>query len=651
MVVLEKKTFEISNLLSADEINALSLALNEHEQVSHMKINKDSIVFNCIDIHALSDDISKIKKDVVINEVVDGKKREFDFARVQETKHYFMFKNLLTEEDIELFLKRIQEDKKYKDVQYDQANKVLTLTTSRRDVISYLRNTLAKINPSIEIIEHHKPIRSQDVFNQKYLYMYLRIAILLVLLALAFITSKDHTIMTPVLWFIAMLVLAERIIKKVIGHFKQKQFFKEDVLVLLGCVFGIVSQAYVETCIAVVLYQAVVPILDKVLERSLNKIDRPVTLPEKGKREENGEIVETSLYDFQVGDTMVVGSGETVMIPGTVMEGESLISTYSSTSTYELLEARKGIHLKSGYVNVGKENLYVQIDETYESSNYIELMNIASQAPVYESKVEHLTKKLSQFYTPVMFVIALIMCVVLPIIDFEQYSRFIHVGAVFLILSGALSSEQSTSLGMLAGFAKAFENGIIVESSKGLDAINGAATIVYDRFDGVEVTNEELELFRKLSHMGRVLVIFNDGPVALENDQYTIYNDLTIEEKLEKMDSFIGPVVYIGDSFKDIQLLQKSYVGISRGGLANSKVVESSDIVLIDSDLNKVFETFLIARKMRTIAVFNNIFTIVMKLIVIFAALSFNALPLWVAVIAEMLVSVIVMSNSTHILE
>ena len=57
---------------------------------------------------------------------------------------------------------------------------------------------------------------------------------------------------------------------------------------------------------------------------------------------------------------------------------------------------------------------------------------------------------------------------------------------------------------MLAGFAKAFRNGIIIESSLGLDSINACQTIVYDRFDGVEVTEEELELFRKLSHMGRI---------------------------------------------------------------------------------------------------------------------------------------------------
>ena len=107
----------------------------------------------------------------------------------------------------------------------------------------------------------------------------------------------------------------------------------------------------------------------------------------------------------------------------------------------------------------------------------------------------------------------------------------------------------------------------------------------------------------------------------------------------------------IGDSFKDIELLQKSYVGISRGGLADPKVVENSDIVLIDADLNKVYETFLISRRMRTTAVFNNIITLFMKLIVLITAISITSLPLWIAIFIEMLVSAFVMYNSTRLLD
>lgn len=161
MINLSKKTFEISKIQTVEELNSLSLALNEQEQVSHIKVNKDSIVFNCIDIDALMTIILNVRKDLSVIEVIDGKKRQYDFAKRKETRHYFMFKNMISEDDIYVLEKRVQEDERFHDVKYDVQNKILILTSQQKDVLSYLRKELFKINPSIEILEHRKPIRSR----------------------------------------------------------------------------------------------------------------------------------------------------------------------------------------------------------------------------------------------------------------------------------------------------------------------------------------------------------------------------------------------------------------------------------------------------------------------------------------------------------
>ena len=648
--MLEKKTFEISNIESVDELNSLCIALNEKEQVSHMKVYKESIVFNCIDIEALLNVISSINKSFVVKEVIDGKKRQYDFTNRKETKHYFMFRNMMIEDDILLLVQRLKESEKYKDVSYDKANKILMLVSDKKDVLSYLRKELFKINPSIEIFEHHKPIRSQDVFQQKFINSYIRIAIFLVAASLGLIMNKDHSIFTPFFWMIAMFVLAEPVLKEALAHIKQHQFLNQSVLMVIAFIMGICAKTYIEICIAVIVYRLLPPILSKVLDRALNKIDEAVQIPETALELDGEETKEKSLYDFEVGDILVVHSGETVHIPGQVVNGHSQMSTYSNTSTYDLVDVKKGSHVDSGDINVGDESLYIRVEKPYESSRFMKLMNIASVAPIYESKIEKYTKILSRFYTPAVVILGLVLGVIFPVVNYEEYSSLIHIGCVLLAISGAFYSEQSTSLGMLAGFAKAFQNGIIIESSLGLDSINATQTIIYDRFDGVEVNEEELDLFKKLAHIGRTFVVFNDGPVALEDDQYIIFNDLTVQEKLNKMDAYAGPTVYIGDSFKDIELLQKSYVGISRGGLSDPKVVENSDIVLIDSSLQKVYETFVIARRMRTLAILNNAIAIITKLLIMITIATFFPLPLWAVILIEGFVTSLVVHNSTLIL-
>ena len=64
-----------------------------------------------------------------------------------------------------------------------------------------------------------------------------------------------------------------------------------------------------------------------------------------------------------------------------------------------------------------------------------------------------------------------------------------------------------------------------------MDDLNTCTTIIYDRFDGIETTEEEWIFENQDWH--KSLIIFNDGPVDLENDEYTIYNNYSVETKIK----------------------------------------------------------------------------------------------------------------------
>ena len=645
---MKKKIFEISKIANNDNLNALSIALNAKEQVSHIKIEKLTITFNCIDIDALMNTILDIDKDVVVKEVIGESKKTYDFGQQKVETRYFMFKNIANVQDVVTFVDLIKDDERFKDVEYDQANQILTLTSSK-DIIHLLRKELYKVNPSIALNEHHMPVRSQDVFNQKYVKTYLKIALFVLTMALALITAKDDMWITPILWTITVLITAEKVIKGAYKQYKLKKLNHPDVYFFLAMILGIVAGHYVEIYVAVLFHVLAPIVLSKVLEKSLEDIDKAVKLPEVASILKDNKEEQLSLYEFSIGDILVVHPNETVPIPGYVERGETSLSTYSNTSTYDLLETHVGDYINSGNVNVGMENLYIRVAKPYISSRYIQLMNMAEQAPTYQTRIEKLIKKVSRYYTPIMVGLAILVGVVIPAINFKDNYIYLHMGAVLMYLAANFSSEESSSLGNLAGFAKAFKSGIVIESSKGLDSINITQNIIYDRFDGMDITDEELELFKKLSRMGK-LIIFNDGPFALESDQYTIYNSITLEEKMEIFDSLIGETVYIGDSYKDISLLQKSFVGITRGGLGNSKVVENSDIILIDSKLDKVYETFMIAKRMRLHAIINLLINIAYKVGLFVALFSFEGLTLGAAVLLDMLASALIIRNSTRIL-
>ena len=221
-----------------------------------------------------------------------------------------------------------------------------------------------------------------------------------------------------------------------------------------------------------------------------------------------------------------------------------------------------------------------------------------------------------------------------------------------MTISGSFAYKQVSSFAVLSGVAKAFSKNIVIKENSGLDALNSCRTVIYDRFDGVEVTEEEMNLFSELSKLRLDLIIFNDGPVDLEDDQYKIHNNLTVDEKLEIMEraGVDGPVAYIGDNSKDIALLQKAYVGISRGGIKDKRVIENSDIMLMNSDLNTVIETFMISKKQKEVT-FENIFVrLLINFIMMMIAVK-GILPWWLALVIYLVEEIVVLLNTHRIVD
>lgn len=648
---MEKKTFDIAGITSHDDLNALSIALNEKEQVSHMKIGKTNITFSCIDIEPLIKIIQSIDETLVVREVINGVKREYDFNQTVEKQYYFMFRNLENEEDVLTLVNKMKTNDRYKDVTYDSANRVLFLTTSAKNIHKLIKRQMNIINPNVTVIEHRKPIRSQDAFQKKYLMNYLKIGFLLLTISLAVVTRKDKASLNPLFWIISILLLGENISLSAFNNIKAKKFLHEDILVILGMIIGVLSGHPIESLITMFVYLLFEPFRIQLVERSFQKINNAVETPEKALREKDGHDEIISLYDFEVDDILIVQPNEMIPIPGYIIEGNSELNTYSNTGSYDYLTVNVGDKVHSGDVNL-RNPLKIKITRTYESGNLAKMMNIASTAPLHQSTAERLIKKFSDYFTPVIVVLAIITAVILPIVNFEVYGKNMHVGAVLLLVSGSFASEQSASIGMLAGFAKAFKSGILIESAKGLDAINETQVIVYDTIDNTEMTADEFYLLSKLSRLGRVLLVFNDTTKSFEDDQYKIYNHLTTQEKVNIMDNTVGKVVYIGDSSKDIECFQKSHVAISRGGISDSKVVANSDIVLVDSSFDRLVEVFSIASKMRISSFINTIFSIVIKFVIVVLAVSSTVdIPLWLTIIYEAVAVSFVMFNATRIIE
>ena len=645
------RNFYIDNINENDILNEISLLLNGMEEVSRIKIGKTGVSFYCENPDNVHDVLKNNYPDLVLKEEINSHKREF-VASEKKMEYIFMFTNLETEEEAKEIEEVISHYSAYENVSLDFTNKLLKVTTSEKNILVRLNRLVDKVNPNIDVEQWKKPFKSQDLFQEKYLKKMMKVAILFVAAALGLVTRNDPSFITNVAWLVALIIFNENILRRAYKDLKVKHFFSENVTINLACLFGWVYGAYIETLIVSLIFQLSERLLIYLISLTMGKINNEICPVQLGRREiKENEYEMVSLEDIDIDDIIVIMPGETIPLGGKVISGESDIDMFAINGNDILEKVTAGCEVQSGSVNI-TGTLRIKILYTYDHSAMNKVLEIAMMAPVNSSRTHKLVELICKVYTVFLVVTGVVCAVVIPFINLEANFKYIYLGSILLTISGSFAYKQVSSFAILSGVAKAFSKNIIIKENSGLDALNLCRTIIYDRFDGVEVTEEEMDLFAKLSNLHRDLIIFNDGPVDLEDDQYKIYNNLSVSKKLEVMEraGVTGPVAYIGDNSKDIALLQKAYVGISRGGIKDKRVIENSDIMLMNSDLNTVIETFMISKKQKNVT-FENIFMgLFINFIMMLTALK-GILPWWVALVIYLIEEIVVLLNTHRIIE
>ena len=634
--------------VSNDDINALSLKLNSMQEVSHIKINKDSISFNCARPDNIQNYLDESKMDYVLQEMVNRKKREY-VSNQAKVEKIFMFTNLESEEDAHEIQNILSKYSVYENVQLDFQNKLLTLTTSAK-ALPRISRIVENVNPEIQVEQWKKPFKSQDLFNEKYVQKYARIALLCVGIALGLVTFGDTSFLTYVGWMIALLICNEKVLVEAKRDLQLKNYLSENNIFLLACFMGWIYGAFIEALVVSIMYQAGKQLIMQVTQWSMEKIDDLVAHQNLGRRLRKGKEEMIPLGDFDIGDVIVVNEGETIPLGGKIIKGNAKLDVYAIDGSDVCIKSKIGNGVYSGTV-VTEGYLHVKTTALYEDSAMSKVLDIAMNAPMSSSHTEKIIFKVSDVYSKALIIVGLVCCVVLPLINLTDNLKYMYLGIIMLTVSGSFAYVQGASFTLLAGVAKAFSKKIAIKENSGLDDLNTCTTIIYDRFDGIETTEDEMDLFEKIKGLHKSLVIFNDGPVDLENDEYTIYNNYSVEQKLEVMDKALvaGPVAYIGDCDKDIALLQKASVAISRGGVHNENVTKNSDIMLTDSNFDTIIDLLKIARKQKAVNIQNTFIGILISLLVVLLGVL-GLMPWWVACIIYILESVLVLFNSQLII-
>lgn len=122
-------------------------------------------------------------------------------------------------------------------------------------------------------------------------------------------------------------------------------------------------------------------------------------------------------------------------------------------------------------------------------------------------------------------------------------------------------------------------------------------------------------------------------------------------EKVAEVQKLLGEgtLAFVGDGINDAPVLARADVGIAMGALGSDAAIEAADVVLMDDKPSKIATAINIARRTIRIAKENIWFAIGVKILVLILA-SLGLATMWMAVFADVGVTVLAVLNSMRTL-
>lgn len=134
------------------------------------------------------------------------------------------------------------------------------------------------------------------------------------------------------------------------------------------------------------------------------------------------------------------------------------------------------------------------------------------------------------------------------------------------------------------------------------------------------------------------------------------HSELLPEDKTKYLENELDPngkyaVAYIGDGINDAASIRLADVGVAMGGIGSDVAVRNADLVIMNDDPAKVWDSIRIAKMARNTAIFNVVFALSVKISVeILAIVLQKELPMWACVLADTGLTVLLIINSLLIL-
>lgn len=308
----------------------------------------------------------------------------------------------------------------------------------------------------------------------------IRLVISSVLLAFAYFWYQLPFVAQIIIYVVSYLSAGYDVVLSMFKGFAKKRFFTEYSLMTVATIGALCIQEFPEAVLVMILYQIGELLQDAAVDHSRNQIKNALEIrPKEAMVYRDNTWLTVAPEDLKIGEKVEVKVGEIIPADGKILEGNGTVDMAHITGESVPVTVQQEENLYSGSILVSG-HIFMEVQKSYADSTVSKILELLESSSEKKGKAEKFVSKFASIYTPIVFLVALLVAVIFPIFG-TPFSKSIYNALIFLVVSCPCAIVISVPLTCFVGMGELAHRGIIVKGSNYLDLLRSAKTIVCDK--------------------------------------------------------------------------------------------------------------------------------------------------------------------------
>jgi Zn2+/Cd2+-exporting ATPase len=284
-------------------------------------------------------------------------------------------------------------------------------------------------------------------------------------------------------WYIlAYIPVGLPVVKEAFESIRKGEIFSEFLLMSIATI-GAFAIAEFPEGVAVMLFYAIGEIFQTLaVQRAKANIKSLLDQrPDEVTVLENNVAKTIKASTAKIGDIIQLKAGEKLGLDGELLSDNASFNTSALTGESKPDTKAKGETVLAGMINLNSV-CQVKVTVAYTDSKLSKILEMVQDATAKKAPTELFIRKFAKIYTPIVVLLAILICVV-PMLFITDYvfRDWLYRALVFLVISCPCALVISIPLGYFGGIGSASKNGILFKGSNFLDVMASIQNVVMDK--------------------------------------------------------------------------------------------------------------------------------------------------------------------------